>query len=263
MYSPRDYEQFTQALHQRIIDEEGYDSVKVLHNQIFIGQSKAKHQIDVCWTLEIGRIQQLFCVECKLWKQKVKKDHIASFISKLNDIGNARGIFVTTQGFQVGAIRLAKHHGITLIHATYEVENKEATLSLCLPRYYDFHVIFEDAPADTLSELEQLQESDISETEVKLFDSEGKYLGTLNELRESFSHDQDGYYEQEIEDTFMHLSNGPLKIVKFSYIYEQNIIGRPLKSEYEIANARAHYIFNDKEFSAILNSHRNPSFDLE
>lgn len=260
-YSPKDYEQFTQALHQRIIDEEGYDSVKVLHNQTFIGKSKAKHQIDVSWTLEIARVQQLFCVECKLWKQKVKKDHIASFITKLDDIGNARGIFVTTKGFQIGAMRLAKHHGITLINATYVLENRVATLSICLPRHYDFNVEFENVSPELLVELEQLCQSEINETEVKLFNSNGEYQGTINELRESFSHDHDGHYEQIIEDSYIQLSGGAVKIEKISYIYEQNIMGHQLKSEYETATAEAHYIFDDKKFSAVLNSHRNPTFD--
>ena len=260
-YSSRDYEQFTQALHQRIIEEEGYSNVDVLHNQNFIGKSKAKHQIDVCWTLEIGRIQQLFCVECKYWKNKVKKDHIASFITKLEDIGNARGIFVTTNGFQLGATRLAKHSGITLINATYTIENREATMSFCAPRFHDFRTTFEDVSSEILEELGRLERSSASAADVKIFDSTGEHIGSLTDLTEQFSHENDGHYQQAIEDRFIYVLGNPIQIKYVEYTYEQNILGTPLNGNYEIANAKAHYIFDDREISAILNSHRSPSFD--
>lgn len=255
-HTSKDYEIFTQALHQQIINEQGYNDIEVRHDVKFEGKSGAIHQIDVCWTIDIAGVRQLFCVECKKWKSRVKKEHVAGFIAKLADIGSARGIFVTTIGYQVGATRLAQHNGITLISAVYDLKQHEATLEFLNPRLYNLTVSFEEVPAHIHAEIESISKQDVNDTEIDLYDSENSCVGKLSELISSFSHEQDGHYKEDISDTFIRILDDLVRVTTIEYDYKRNPIGMPLKSTYEVAHATGRYIFDERDISAMLNSHR-------
>lgn len=255
MYNPKDYEIFTQAFHQKIISEQGYQNVEVQHNRIFVGKSGANHQVDVCWFIDIGNVKQLFCVECKMWKKEVKKEHVASFSAKLDDIGNARGIFVTTKGYQIGATRLAKHKGIVLMNANYEIESKDAYLSVLIPQFSDVRVNFEEVTEDLLREIDKM--ANLTDAErTPIYDSCGSYVCNLGDIVKEFSNDYDGFHHRDLSDRHIIVFEHLVRITSVSYKYQRNEFRElRLKGNYKVANAKVRYIFDDKEVFAVLNSH--------
>lgn len=261
-YSATDYELFTRTLHQQIIEQEGFEGVEVLHNIVFVGRSGAEHQIDVCWKMRIANVEQLFCVECKLFKSKVKKYDVAAFISKIEDIGSARGLFVTTVGYQRGALRLAKHKDIILMNATYEIENRPATLEMYIPSFRDVVTTFGEVPDVVVMELDRMSRDVVSANETVIYDSEGKITGCLSDLTDSVECHQDGYNQMDVKNTFIKVAGVFVAVKTISYFYERKYVGWPLEGNYEVAHASVKYVFDGKEIQAVLNSHRSPWNDI-
>jgi restriction system protein len=84
------------------------------------------HDVDVAVRSETAGIKQLWIVECKKWKTRVKKLHVAALAEIIHDIGADRGILLSESGFQAGAIRMAQSSNITLSSISDLEENSEA-----------------------------------------------------------------------------------------------------------------------------------------
>jgi hypothetical protein len=75
----------------------------------------ADHNVDIVWTFEAGGTKYHTIVECKEWKRPVSLGAIRDFKQVLDDIpSQPRGIFVSSSGFQAGAITFALNNGIQL-----------------------------------------------------------------------------------------------------------------------------------------------------
>jgi len=227
-YSSTDYEQFTRTLHKQVIEQEGFEGVEVLHNVYFVGRSGAKHQIDVCWKMKVANVEQLFCVECKLFKSKVKKSDVAAFIAKIEDIGSARGLFVTTVGYQLGALRLAKHKDVVLMSATYELEHRPATLEVYFPRFHDVTTTFGVMSDEVAVELGKMSQDVVSANETEIYDSKGNNTGNLSDLTEYVEHHQDGHNVIDVQDTYIKVLGVLVQVTSLSYFYEREYVGWPL-----------------------------------
>lgn len=92
-------------------------SFMIFHDKKYLGKSGHEHQIDVSAELNIGGVRILILVECKRYANKVGIDDVMEFATRLEDIGAHKGIVCTTEGFQRGAIKIAKSKGITLVRA--------------------------------------------------------------------------------------------------------------------------------------------------
>jgi len=87
----------------------------VFHNRTYRGKSGNKHQIDVSAEIRIAGMQFLILAECKLYsRKKVNNEEIQVLASRIEDIGAHKGLFVTSVGFQSGAVGFAKSKGIAL-----------------------------------------------------------------------------------------------------------------------------------------------------
>lgn len=62
-----------------------------------------------------SEVPNLVIVECKDLSRKVDKGDMGEFCLKVQDLNAKKGIFVTNNGFQKGAIEMAKYHNIALI----------------------------------------------------------------------------------------------------------------------------------------------------
>jgi len=109
------YELLVQVLHQALLKSDGVENIVVLHNVKIKGRSGATHQIDVYWEFKLAGVTYKTCIECKHYNTSVKKSHLAAFSAVLEDIGNATGIFATTEGYQEGAQIFANAKGIRLL----------------------------------------------------------------------------------------------------------------------------------------------------
>lgn len=124
----KEYELFIQTLHQKILQKEGFENMNVQHN-VKVKGCCTEHQIDVFWNQKLEDGSELkVCVECKQWNSKVTQGDLLKFKGVLDDIGNAKGIFVTTKGFQAGAKKVAEFYGVELICANIDIKEYNSRL---------------------------------------------------------------------------------------------------------------------------------------
>ncbi len=100
------------------------------HN-VIIKSSDGEYQIDGQISFELMGAKYLTLVECKRYKRFVSREKVQVLYDKIRTIGANKGILMTTSGYQRGALKFAKEHGITLITVvdgkmTYEVRTIEA-----------------------------------------------------------------------------------------------------------------------------------------
>lgn len=253
MVSPTEYELFVKELHEKILEKDGFKDLNVVHNIRLEGKSKLKHQIDVYWKVEIAGVEQHFCIECKYWKNQVKKSNVASFITVLNDIGNARGIFVTTKGFQKGAELLAKEHGVTLITANINTTRIPALLRLSIPQYENIHFYFEEMPSE---EIQKFQLWLDQQDNVPVYNSKGNIIDDLSRLVDNNTHIEDGHYSRELTGSYLKMFDNYIEINKVEYDFKANYIDRlDLDGYSEVAEIVATYINKEKEVIFPLNSY--------
>ncbi|WP_440894050.1 restriction endonuclease [Aeromonas dhakensis] len=113
--TPKDYE----ILVSRLLKENLPSGTEVEQLKTFQGKDTT-HEIDISYCLNIAGIKYLNIVECKLWNRRVGKREMQAFHSTIKDIGANKGVFVTSTGFQSGAIEIAKKNGIALVKVTNE-----------------------------------------------------------------------------------------------------------------------------------------------
>lgn len=73
------------------------------------------HQFDVVIELSLLDLAFLIIIECKHYRRRVDVSEVLEFASRLDDVSAQKGVMVTTVGYQEGAVRTAKAHGIALI----------------------------------------------------------------------------------------------------------------------------------------------------
>lgn len=102
-------------------------NIEVLHNQK-IESHDGTYQIDVLITFETLGVDFKVLVECKRYKNAIKRETVQLIRDRLVSLGAQKGIIVTASGFQTGAIKYAKEHGIALLrilegHMIYETKS--------------------------------------------------------------------------------------------------------------------------------------------
>ena len=118
------YEVLVQAIFQAIHDQEEVATLVVERNKTLRGKTAKKHQIDVYWKFEKGRIPYEAIVQAKDWQSRVKLGQLLEFKSVQDDLpGPPLGIFVTQSGYQRGAKEFAAANGIIL----YELREPSKT----------------------------------------------------------------------------------------------------------------------------------------
>lgn len=111
-----EYELLVKDVYNRLYATEGVENPVIQHDVIFQGESGAAHQIDLYWEFSVAGVRHRVAVECKNYKNPVKKEKIAAFDGILKDIsGNIQGIYACRNGYQKGALLYAKSCGIQLM----------------------------------------------------------------------------------------------------------------------------------------------------
>lgn len=87
---------------------------KAVHDEK-IKRIDGTYQIDVYAEFKaLGGILKVI-IECKKYKNKVKRETVQILNDKLKSIGAQKGMIFATSGFQSGAIKYAEKHGIALV----------------------------------------------------------------------------------------------------------------------------------------------------
>lgn len=75
-----------------------------------------KRQIDVYWEFEAGGTIIRVCIQAKDWTRRISLGQVGAFRSVLDDIaGQPKGIMITSNGYQAGALDYARARGIDLL----------------------------------------------------------------------------------------------------------------------------------------------------
>jgi hypothetical protein len=121
----RRHELVSKAIFEALLNQSNAENLEVKHNVKINGTKAPSHQIDVFWKFRMGGLDHTVIVEVKTKKERVKQGDMLRFQSVLLDIpGQPRGIFVSEQGYQKGALEVARAAGIP----AYEIRevNREA-----------------------------------------------------------------------------------------------------------------------------------------
>ena len=110
-----DYEKMVQeTLIEEIKQKWPVDNFNISCRKKFIGKSGNKYEIDIAVEFEMFNGNILVVVECKDHSRKIERSVISDFSKRIDDINANKGLMVSTQGFQSGAVKLAKDNGIDL-----------------------------------------------------------------------------------------------------------------------------------------------------
>jgi len=119
-----DYELLVHTLlNQEIGGLSGVELVEMDRNVSMTGLSGYTHQIDVLYRMKIWLTELLVLVECKQYEKRVGVDDLLEFKSRIEDLRAHKGVFVTSSGYQSGAIEFARANRIALLvfNATKEL----------------------------------------------------------------------------------------------------------------------------------------------
>lgn len=101
------FEEFVKEIH------EGEDVI-VERDVTLTGLSRAPRQIDVHVTHSKGPYKYSTLIECKHWKNKVKRQQVENMYASMEDLGASKGVIFTTSGYQSGAETYAKAKNIDI-----------------------------------------------------------------------------------------------------------------------------------------------------
>ena len=67
----------------------------------------------------------LTVIECKDYADRVPVDRVEAFVTKSSDINANKAVMISVNGFQSGAIAVAKKRGIKLLTVSEQFEDRE------------------------------------------------------------------------------------------------------------------------------------------
>lgn len=91
----------------------GWQDFNITHN-VKLEANDGTYQIDVYATFRFMELDFKVLCECKQFNKPIKRDIVVLLDGKIRSLGAQKGVICSTSGFQKGAIRYAKEHGIAL-----------------------------------------------------------------------------------------------------------------------------------------------------
>lgn len=247
------FELLIKAIYEEILATDGYETVIVEHDVKILGRSGQLHQIDVYWEFKIAGVTHKVAVECKEYSNTVSVGKVRDFYGALEDIGNIHGIFVTTKGYQAGAIKYAEHKNISLKVISEPTQQdidafqgiKEINLNiqaLCvsnveiLPEFDSEWIIANT----TLKKGDTVEYSGLS-NEIKILDSSYNLLGTLhdfgNKLPRTPENTKGLVQKTNFDDAYFFSPNSkypPLKINSITFSYDTYTINSKSQMRFKL-----------------------------
>lgn len=247
-----DFEVFVKSIYQEIIEQEKYENVKIEHDVKIQGRSGQFHQVDIYWEFLLAGVLHKVAVECKDYNSLVSIGKIRDFFGVLEDIGNIVGIFVTTKGYQSGAITYAENKGISLKTVQEPTEEdinayqgiKEICINmhaLCIGNVRPEFVL----DLDWVKENTPLKKGDTINIggmtdEIKVIDSNFNLIGTLHDIQNKLPRGgnfQNLEHTEKFDDGFLvapTLKYKPLKIHAINFIYDTYVASSTSVSKFNL-----------------------------
>ncbi|WP_192181956.1 restriction endonuclease [Mesorhizobium amorphae] len=82
-----------------------------------------RRQFDVLAVIRVGLYEILMAFEVKDKKRPISVELMDAFVTKASDAKVNKAVFVSTTGYQRGAIEVARRHGIELFKLSFENEH--------------------------------------------------------------------------------------------------------------------------------------------
>lgn len=228
------FELLVKAIYEEILEQDSVESISVKHDIRLMGRSGQKHQIDVYWSFKLAGETIKVAIECKDYKSAVPIGRIRDFSATLDDIGNIKGIFVTTKGYQVGAIKFAEFKKIAL-KTVKEPTDSELNPDRGIDRImlngnslnidninmspkFDLKWVLKNTEfkeGDTFN-------FDGRNDEIKVLDGNFNLIGMIldfeNKLPRTPENSKGLKYKFEFDDGYFHVPNSNIKPLKLEYI---------------------------------------------
>lgn len=112
--TPKEFELFCMKILKNYAAEEGLNDFKIEHDAK-IKTHDGTFQIDIFASFTALGVEFKILCECKQFSSKVKRERVELLEGRLRDLGMNKGVLLSTCGFQSGALKYAKKHGIALI----------------------------------------------------------------------------------------------------------------------------------------------------
>jgi hypothetical protein len=246
--SGENFELLIKAIYEEMLSADGYGTVRVEHNVKLLGKSGHQHQVDVYWQFKIAGVTHKVAVECKDYQSSVSIGKIRDFYGVLEDVGDVRGVFVTTKGYQKGALEYAKEKKIDLqvirepTQEDIDSGNRIKQIGifikmLCIGNIrYELELDNEWIVANKiLSDGDSLALNCLS-NEYKILDSFCNLLGTIhdfeNKLPRTLENTTDLVKKFDFHDAYLQWPNSkypPLKIKSIRFKYDTYTISSEIK----------------------------------
>ena len=257
-----EYELLVRDLHQSLLSTSLVRSIAVQHNAKIRGKSGAFHQIDVYWEFEVAGVKYKTCVECKHYNRNVSKSAVATFVAILQDIGNATGVFVTTVGYQPGAMAMAAAGSIRLLVVNHLLKSVSIQSHFLIPDTMITNLKYDNDQVKSLLKTQGLQSYTIKKVigpRTLLHDGSGSPVETLRDyLNRSIHKDGEGsLLPTEIYDK---LDIGFARIEQIDY---RRRTTRMDASQEIITNATARAILEDVAANTVQYLHDDGSIHVE
>lgn len=101
-------------LEQRVASYFQHHGYRVLTNQILVGRSERRHEVDVLARKSDALTEFAVAIECKAWNTPIEKDVVTKLHYVMDDLGLHKGIIVSLAGSRAGADTAAQRHGIEI-----------------------------------------------------------------------------------------------------------------------------------------------------
>lgn len=249
----KDFELFVKAIYEEILQQDEFENINVEHDIKVVGKSGQAHQIDVFWEFMVAGIKHRVAVECKEYTKTVSVGRVRDFSAALDDIGNIQGIFVTTKGYQKGAITFAEYKGISLkvvkepskedLDAHRGLETIHLSIhALCIGNVLTIPILDVKWVIENTN-LKQGDQISLSawNKDVKILDSNYNLLGTILDFENKLPrepHNTVGLKHQfEFDDGFIHIPNSDypsLKLKSLNFQYDTYTLSQNEKITFKL-----------------------------
>lgn len=211
MNKNRQYEIFTQRLCSTLMKM--YPNSKVLHDQVIDG-----HQIDVLMELATPFGTMLTIVECKNYNSSLEKNIARQLGFNMHEL-KAKGVLVTTCGFDPGILEIAEKNGdMMLLKVNFE-ETGEQILNVIVsvPQNHRFDYDRNTTTDRQREILDRLIHSGGAE-ELIIHTEDGAYIGRFREFKKQMSVDGEGRVYSTLSDRYIALpTNESVRLAAVEY----------------------------------------------
>ncbi len=117
MKSGSSFEDYIHYVYSTLLNLKG-EKVQVSKRTTFKVPPNETYEIDIYYEFVNVGVKHRVAIECKDWKSPVDQGRVLEFHQKIKNIGeDIVGVFVSRSGYQSGAEKVAKRHGILTLKA--------------------------------------------------------------------------------------------------------------------------------------------------